>query len=131
MAYCTAACRCRLSAVKKLKPPRTSSTTSDNSRPIANRDRGQRVPASVTAMTQARIRARVPIPLFAATAATTFNKAVALESFRNRILEDVDVALIELFGNLTGNRPDLRRSEERRVGKECVSTCSIRLSLYN
>src|SRR3546814_12023821 len=42
-----------------------------------------------------------------ATAATTFNKAVALESFRNRILEAVDVALIDLFGNLAGNWPDI------------------------
>src|SRR3546814_18169330 len=107
-------------------------------------------------MTQARIRARFPIPLLAATAATTFNKAVALESFRNRILEAVDVALIDLFGNLTGNRPDIRdlrsriglqfqpftrvatqprqrtvsgrglRSEERRVGKECGSQSKSR-----
>src|SRR3546814_14064556 len=112
MADCTAAWRCRLSAVKKLKPPRTSSTTSDNSRPIANRDRGQRVPASVTAMTQARIRARVPIPLLAA---TTFNKAVALESFRNRILDAVEVALIDLFGNLTVNR-----QIGRAAGRESV-----------
>src|SRR3546814_8187110 len=28
-------------------------------------------------------------------------------------------------------RPDLRRSEERRVGKECVSTCRSRWSPYH
>src|SRR3546814_12455713 len=33
--------------------------------------------------------------------------------------------------NLFQNPPDFVRSEERRVGKECVSTCSSRLSPYH
>src|SRR3546814_10656492 len=102
----------------------------DNSRPIANRDRGQRVPASVTAMTQARIRARVPIPLLAATAATTFNKAVALESFRNRILEAVDVALIDLFGNLTGNRPEIGSAHVRTPVTNAHHVCRLLLEKH-
>src|SRR3546814_12377586 len=37
------------------------------------------------------------------------------------------------FGGLTraAPMPDRGRSEERRVGKECVSTCSARWSPYN
>src|SRR3546814_4075877 len=36
--------------------------------------------------------------------------------------------VIFLFGNLPDSR---RRSEERRVGKECVSTCRSRWSQYH
>src|SRR3546814_20700043 len=37
----------------------------------------------------------------------------------------------EHYEKLYGNAPELRRSEERRVGKECVSTCRSRWSPYH
>src|SRR3546814_13283240 len=52
-------------------------------------------------------------------------------------LEQVEFELDEVIGNvvdLTGNRlktPDVERSEERRVGKECGSTCRYRWSPYH
>src|SRR3546814_14768032 len=39
---------------------------------------------------------------------------------------DKDAALDRLLGNIEGE--PLTRSEERRAGKECVSTCRYRLS---
>src|SRR3546814_16441090 len=39
--------------------------------------------------------------------------------------------LAELVIELTGSRSKLVRSEERRVGKECVSTCRSRWSPYH
>src|SRR3546814_11037904 len=39
--------------------------------------------------------------------------------------------LFETFRNLVCSRPILGRSEERRVGKECVSTCRSRWSPYH
>src|SRR3546814_11103709 len=35
------------------------------------------------------------------------------------------------LGRLYPEAPDIRRSEERRVGKECVSTCRSRWSPYH
>src|SRR3546814_20818073 len=35
---------------------------------------------------------------------------------------------LQLIGVWTASRPPLERSEERRVGKECVSTCRSRRS---
>src|SRR3546814_17533557 len=41
------------------------------------------------------------------------------------------VVLGEAAVLIVGRDPDLRRSEERRVGKECVSTCRSRWSPYH
>src|SRR3546814_5239896 len=41
-----------------------------------------------------------------------------------------DRLVIEIFA-LVGIAPRLQRSEERRVGKECVSTCRSRWSPYH
>src|SRR3546814_7891808 len=40
-------------------------------------------------------------------------------------------ALLEFFREPARSRPWANRSEERRVGKECVSTCSSRWSPYH
>src|SRR3546814_6202046 len=65
------------------------------------------------------------------------------ESFRSSITSFQDPQLAELFArakddflSLTGtgrspHRGALPRSEERRVGKECVSTCRSRWSPYH
>src|SRR3546814_20465147 len=44
----------------------------------------------------------------------------------NRLLSGVDQIRIYLI--VIGEGPDAERSEERRVGKECVSTCRSRWS---
>src|SRR3546814_4400962 len=40
-------------------------------------------------------------------------------------------ALTYAIGRMAGTRPLRNRSEERRVGKECVSTCRSRWSPYH
>src|SRR3546814_5341194 len=45
-------------------------------------------------------------------------------SINQRLLRSLD-------GKLCGSYTDLARSEERRVGKECVSTCRSRWSPYH
>src|SRR3546814_10197296 len=40
-------------------------------------------------------------------------------------------AALQLMGALAGNQHQLERSEERRVGQECVSTCRSRWSPYH
>src|SRR3546814_13751694 len=57
------------------------------------------------------------------------------EAFKARMLADVNQAAAEL-GLDAGSLPlraveNTARSEERRVGKECVSTCRSRWSPYN
>src|SRR3546814_12380574 len=55
-----------------------------------------------------------------------------LETVSERITELQRPALVfELGIRLQGQRVDQCRSEERRVGKECVSTCRSRWSPYN
>src|SRR3546814_18850762 len=48
----------------------------------------------------------------------------AIKEFARGDLEDEDFVLCEIGGTVG----DIERSEERRVGKECVSTCSSRWS---
>src|SRR3546814_15598624 len=43
----------------------------------------------------------------------------------------LDIAAVQLRDVVTGPGEDLKRSEERRVGKECVSTCRSRWSPYH
>src|SRR3546814_3092525 len=45
----------------------------------------------------------------------------------------LDIALVRLAVDVGGGEDDVRniRSEERRVGKECVSTCRSRWSPYH
>src|SRR3546814_2405155 len=51
------------------------------------------------------------------------------------LLDQVEEARIDitLLGGILGSirQPDILRSEERRVGKECVSTCRSRWSPYH
>ena len=42
-----------------------------------------------------------------------------------------DLTEEDLLNNRTKDMVDYRRSEERRVGKECVSTCRSRWSPYH
>src|SRR3546814_12177521 len=65
-------------------------------------------------------------------------KALTAESGDIRLHMDVqDGHLLSFSVELNGNRDtlatgiDASRSEERRVGKECVSTCSSRWSPYH
>src|SRR3546814_16622191 len=45
---------------------------------------------------------------------------------------DAAIKNLVRYGNIAGSGdPRLRRSEERRVGKECVSTCRSRWSPYH
>src|SRR3546814_15852639 len=53
--------------------------------------------------------------------------AVIKASFE-QALEFIDDRLIEITPKPVGLRKKQHRSEERRVGKECVSTCSSRWS---
>src|SRR3546814_19499400 len=56
---------------------------------------------------------------------------VALDVGRQR-LERRDVKGVQPVGGMRGTVDERRqRSEERRVGKECVSTCRSRWSPYN
>src|SRR3546814_16816415 len=51
-----------------------------------------------------------------------------------RRLRDVEMAVLDQLGHLPveeGQQQGADRSEERRVGKECVSTCSSRWSPYH
>src|SRR3546814_949250 len=55
-------------------------------------------------------------------------------SKRIAVREVIDIlakVLIDLGVLLIGDRRDSLRSEERRVGKECVSTCRSRVSPYH
>src|SRR3546814_18780491 len=51
----------------------------------------------------------------------------------NLIVEIAELPLLPHLGGapLAAFATDAHRSEERRVGKECVSTCSSRWSLYH
>src|SRR3546814_18316756 len=67
--------------------------------------------------------------------AVTFACKMAIE-FRQKFHRDIviDMWCYRRFGHNEGAEPSFTqplRSEERRVGKECVSTCRSRLSLYN
>ena len=52
---------------------------------------------------------------------------------RNLQMDNSDLTLPAsgLLSHFTNSRPKLPRSEERRVGKECVSTCRSRWSPYH
>src|SRR3546814_14521095 len=54
---------------------------------------------------------------------------VALTSQQSMTIKGDLIRLRRLFTNLIEN--GLKRSEERRVGKECVSTCRYRWSPYH
>src|SRR3546814_2380096 len=64
----------------------------------------------------------------------SFNPVMGAE--RSRSTPDVSLGLdfsnqYEAWGNQLGVIAALNRSEERRVGKECVSTCRSRWSPYH
>src|SRR3546814_18131122 len=49
-----------------------------------------------------------------------------------QIMPDLNIANLNKEGKqILPRQPELNRSEERRVGKECVSTCSSRWSPYH
>src|SRR3546814_14687234 len=50
-------------------------------------------------------------------------------AYKQRLLADGTAAIAEL--GFEGAQGENMRSEERRVGKECVSTCRFRWSPYN
>src|SRR3546814_6820903 len=54
-----------------------------------------------------------------------------LAESRTRIFGAVDAFLLQDRHDLFNEVPDRGRSEERRVGKECVSTCRSRWSPYH
>src|SRR3546814_20787837 len=68
--------------------------------------------------------------LSAVSAATTLSRPLALA--RLRILFS-DITITSFFGRESrlAARLEVTRSEERRVGKECVSTCRSRWSPYH
>src|SRR3546814_14762918 len=68
--------------------------------------------------------------------ATFLKQLDTRDAFRRRIIANAFVGAVHrlAFGRVDLHRNDLvaeRRSEERRVGKECVSTCSARWSPYH
>src|SRR3546814_15313297 len=68
-----------------------------------------------------------------ADAITPATRAIFLESPGSLTFEVQDVAAITAIARARGivTLIDNTRSEERRVGKECVSTCRSRWSLYH
>src|SRR3546814_14024886 len=55
-----------------------------------------------------------------------------IELIRGLATSDATLAAVEAFGRGLGKEiVHANRSEERRVGKECVSTCRSRLSPYH
>src|SRR3546814_20948163 len=56
---------------------------------------------------------------------------IARESFAPRYAGCPDVEIVLVIEVITPTDGRLQRSEERRVGKECVSTCRSRWSPYH
>src|SRR3546814_19693982 len=60
-----------------------------------------------------------------------FEDARAFEAAEGEIMPPLPLALFAGGGEANGGIVEQARSEERRVGKECVSTCRSRWSPYN
>src|SRR3546814_19797877 len=58
----------------------------------------------------------------------TFDLARPSDQDERQVIADADIAYLHM---LLGRGNFLRRSEERRVGKECVSTCRSRWSPFH
>src|SRR3546814_12752917 len=72
-----------------------------------------------------------PTPTTSATTAGTCRCFIRALIFADFQLATGPTAMSSSAGTISGMKTALKRSEERRVGKECVSTCRYRLAPYN